>query len=505
MLEGPSVHREIDTRVRSARAEAQRVGQRLEALVAQLARATLERLRATRELAALRVQQLGAREFVEQLDGADRAALEHLEQRQSAGQELAARLAAARAGVEAAAAARAAALAGRDAADEALDALEHDVQARLRATADYQAAEAAASAALEHARNARAKAEARAKDREVKRAPFEKDRLFTYLWRRRYGSPNYASTGLVRALDGWVARLVRFDDARRTYHLLLTLADRLDEHADAQETLAAEAAAAQAELEERALLEAGAAPLREALARATAELDAADARLASAEQVLATVETDAARHAAGEDEHTSAAVAAVAERMRSETSAQLDREAASTAGAQDDVLVARLVAARVEVEGLEREVATLREVHTNATRVANELAEFERRFRSERYDSRESTFGQGLVLGVLLDGLVRGLLSSGRAFEDLGRHHRWRPRLHDDDFGRSLGRALGSPGKRSSPFSGLGGGIGASIGSSIGSSIAKSLGSGSRGGFGGGGFRSGGSFGGGGFKTGGRF
>jgi hypothetical protein len=151
----------------------------------------------------------------------------------------------------------------------------------------------------------------------------------------------------------------------------------------------------------------------------------------------------------------------------------------------------------VAVERLEREVAALRETHANSMRVANELGELERRYRAQRYDSRESSFGTGLALGVLLDQLVQGLLSGSRAFDALGRHHSWRQRPHDGDFGARLGRALTRTATRGSFGASFGSGIGASIGKSVAKSIGSSIS--------GGGFRTGGRIGGGGFKTGGRF
>ncbi len=489
MVEGRTVFTQIDARARSARDEAAAIGARLEALLGQLTAATLERLRATRELAQLRVHQLDAREFVEQLDGADRAALEHLERRRVERERLEAELGSAHGELERLIRERDASLAARDDADEALDALELEVQARLRATDDYRAAETTAALALEHAKNARSKAEAAAQDRETKRRPYEGDRLFMYLWRRKFGLGSYTKVGLTRALDAWVARLVRYDDARRNYHLLLTLADRLGEHARAQEETANAAALDLAAREETALLAAGASALREVLAARERELAAAEKALEDAQERVPALEQRLATFSSGADAHTSAAIETVAQHMLGESSIQLDREAASTRGTQDDVLVTRLIAARGAVGRLEREVNALREAHAQALRVSNEFIELERRYRAKRYDSRDSSFGPGLVLGVLLDQVVRGLLTGGRAFESLERHHTRRPRPHDGDFGVQLGRALARSMK------------GASIGPSIGPSASKSTGTS----FGGGGFRTGGNFGGGGFKTGGRF
>lgn len=64
----------------------------------------------------------------------------------------------------------------------------------------------------------------------VKRLPYETDPLFMYLWNRGFGTPNYRSKGLVRFLDRKVAQLVGYDMARRNYHVLTELPERLREH-----------------------------------------------------------------------------------------------------------------------------------------------------------------------------------------------------------------------------------------------------------------------------------
>ncbi len=35
-----------------------------------------------------------------------------------------------------------------------------------------------------------------------------------YLWKRRFLTPDYTGGGLTRTLDGWVAKLINFADAR---------------------------------------------------------------------------------------------------------------------------------------------------------------------------------------------------------------------------------------------------------------------------------------------------
>ncbi len=86
------------------------------------------------------------------------------------------------------------------------------------------ASDATARAAHEKAAQAEA-------DREEKRRPYEADPLFMYLWRRRYGTRDYAASPLVRFFDRKVAHHIGYEAARVNYALLLELPERLREHA----------------------------------------------------------------------------------------------------------------------------------------------------------------------------------------------------------------------------------------------------------------------------------
>ena len=88
---------------------------------------------------------------------------------------------------------------------------------------------AATAQMLEAAETKAAQAE---RDMQEKRQPYEADPLFMYLWRRKFGTPEYRAKGLVRYLDRKVARLIEFDGARRNYAVLIELPARLREHAE---------------------------------------------------------------------------------------------------------------------------------------------------------------------------------------------------------------------------------------------------------------------------------
>ena len=106
---------------------------------------------------------------------------------------------------------RAAALREAEAAQhQALDA------ARQRAVADpeWQRLRASAEEAARIAQHAEEKAAFARGDLATKGKPYLDDPLFAYLWRRGWGTAAYRAGPLTRLLDGWVARIARYEPAR---------------------------------------------------------------------------------------------------------------------------------------------------------------------------------------------------------------------------------------------------------------------------------------------------
>ena len=62
-------------------------------------------------------------------------------------------------------------------------------------------------------------AEIRAEAQE-KLPSYDKNRLFRYLLDRDYGKPEYKKKGWTRRLDRWVAKLIDYQGARRSYDFL---------------------------------------------------------------------------------------------------------------------------------------------------------------------------------------------------------------------------------------------------------------------------------------------
>ena len=470
MQTGHAVLRDMDGRIDALRQQAAVLANRLNELTARRNAMRSQEAGQTRDLARLRLDLLHANQVQGGIDAADRRALELLGQRTNALAALNAAIDGSLQQQQVLLREREHRLAERDAALARVHEVATQTRTTIVATAAYQALHDASARAADMAKLAREKATTAIADRDSKRKPYEADKLFWYLWQRRFGFPEYAANALTRTLDQWVARLCRYDAAHRNYRMLLALADQLEVHAAEQETLAVQAQADVVAAEDAALVTAGMPALDAALA-------AADAALAQAELAI---EGEEARHrqqlderaamVAGTDPFTREALSLIAAQMGREELGQLRSDASGTTTDRDDRMIESLATLREQAGMLSTEVA---ELEAQQAPLLKQLADGEQlraRFRAQAYDSNNSEFETGLAIGSVLDGLLRGAVVLNDAWEQVNRHHRVRlPRVTRSGRG---GGGFGSGG-----FGGSGGGFGTG------------------GGFGGGG----------GFKTGGGF
>ena len=107
-----------------------------------------------------------------------------------------------------------------------------EIEAEIVQQPDFKDKHEQLESLVAQAERAKEKASQALADREEKGKPYETDDLFMYLWERRFRTPDYQGGFLARMLDGWVARMVNYDENRANYHMLTLLPERLQEHAD---------------------------------------------------------------------------------------------------------------------------------------------------------------------------------------------------------------------------------------------------------------------------------
>lgn len=332
-----------------------------------------------------------------------------------------------------------------DAAVAAYETKVAETEAALKQSEAYTALVEAAEEARAVTQRAHQKLILARTDREEKGAPYERDPLFSYLWKRKFRSPEYKAPTITRFLDGWVAKLCRYDQAFLNYQRLTELPDRIAEHAAYVAGLEDKAEAALVAAEERAMATAGVDALKSAADAIKAEVAACDGAIAEAEE---RHRETAQRHEAAQNEETGPAVEArallIAE-LRKASFPDLRILAAETVEMEDDRLVDTLVRLRAEEMALELE-ASDRMRRPKVLR--DDLAVMEglrRQFKEARYDSPYALISRA-AFDDMLSGLARGQTDIRDALRKLSRAvRRSEPQAHPDFGGRRRQETIGLP------------------------------------------------------------
>lgn len=436
------------------------------------------------KLARLRLLAIEQGDLPSALDEADSKAADVLDERKAAVAGLDREIESAEDALAAEEQRRAEQHAAVEAAGQALDAAEAEAQAALAADQAWQAQLRSTEQADFIADQAEEKADAADKDRAVKGKPYESDPLFSYLWARGYGTSSYRAWPLTRFLDGKVAKLCKFEPARRNYALLTEIPIRLAEHAQSMRAAFDRETETLAALEQAAADAAGVPKLSAALESAEQELDRIDAAIAERENAIRTLVETRKSYVAGNDAYYQRCLKILGDAMRRKGVRLLEENAARTPGREDDELVRQLVRIQREAADAEQSLTEFGRLHDRENERVGVLEDIRRKFKAERFDDSLSEFRNWALVALLLNQFLSGAARSGDIWKTIRREQRRRPMQSKPDFG-SL-RFPKAP--KHGPWR-----------------MPKGGGFGRGGGFGGGGFRTGGGFKGGGFKTGGGF
>ena len=315
--------------------------------------------------------------------------------------------------------------------EEKLDQFAVAAQKALGADPDYVKQKTQHQELSSMLESAKTRAEQVAREEQEKSAPYRSDALFMYLWRRGVGTSAYKATGLIRFLDEWVARLIRYADARANYSMLTEIPVRLKAHADRLQNRVFEAQHTLDAVEGEKTHELAGMDL-------TNELETErNLQTASNEQleVIAAELTEAGSqlklYANGEDQSFRDAVDVYAEFLKDESLRQLMSEAFATATSADDRIVAHARDLEHRIEKLQRVVKTGHEKFDELHEKKKELVQLSSKFRRAHYDDVASEFSDNPSLQELLRQLLQGAISLAEYWARTQGQQRWRQRPAD--------------------------------------------------------------------------
>ena len=307
-------------------------------------------------------------------------------------------------------------------------------------------------------------------DREEKGRPYRDDPLFMYLWERGFGTRGYRANTLIRYLDGLIAGMIGYPEARVNYSTLNEIPMRLREHAERQEQIAAAAADEVTRLEKAAVDAAGGRPAREAMEKAEARIAAIDDAMVAAEDERDERAKTQRELAQGSDPAFATAVDALAEALGREDIQTLLAQARATETGQDDTIVKQIDEARQRAA---EEEADTREQRSRLRTLAarrRELEDIQYEFKKQGFDRPRSTFGEDKLVGDILTEFLRGGITAADYWGQWRRSQNWQggsasaPRPQNSPWGSSSGggftwpdSSFGGSGRKTGSSGGFGG------------------------------------------------
>lgn len=458
MISGRQALATIEGAISKEQAAAAELEAKLEGLLKDEEGLRREEMDDYRELARLRLDDIAGGDIVGRLDRVEEQAVGLLAAREQARKELQSRMTRLADQV-------AALVAERDRQAEVVKAAQQDVadaeaktRTQLDTNSDYVEQRETAHKIDIQASNADEKASQSESELAAKRAAYEDSALFMYLWKRHYGTTDYLAPLLIRALDGWVARLVRYEDARASYFRLQEIPRRLREHAG---RLADQAEAEEARLEDlwnTARTEDGLRMMDAALETAEKSLDLVGDQLQATTTEQQEALDELGRYAAGEDELTTKAVDLVSTELQEKEMTMLFRQARETLRSEDDIIISRILDRRQSIGTLEASRRQLKDSLDRRLNRLRELSEVSREFNSRNYARANSLFRDGALIGVLLRDFLNGGLSQEALWDQIARQQSWRRTSPGPSMPSRRTITFGGGGRPGSRSVGMGGG-----------------------------------------------
>ncbi len=382
-----------------------------------------------------------------------------------------------------------------DQAADVVDEAEAKTQKRLDAEPAYRTQLDLVHELERTVRHAEHKAEQREEELENKGKPYREDKLFMYLWNRKYSLTDYKANSITRMFDRWVARIIRYPDARLNYTKLQEIPERLRGHAVEMKARLEKEFATLKTLDEQGKADDGIPLLEKKLNEEEKQLRDIDNAIEAAEKHQREQEQQRASYNSGDDEAYKEAVSFTNSRLQQKDIMQLRLEAQATPYPEDDIIINRIFDSEKEEQDSRSATEEFKKSRVRHEEKLHELEQLRADFKHNRYDGAGTGFSNPAMIAVMLENLLSGALNRDGFWRVLEQQRRRLPRRSNPTFGSGgfgqgtiWGKGRGFPGN-------LGGGGGFSFPRRPGGGGFRFPGAG------GGGLRSGG----GGFRTGGGF
>ncbi len=449
MWSGSTALSSIDSALKTVRDDIDRLDQDLTRLTENLTNNLRQQGRVINEIARVRLQEIDTGQLRDTLTAADSEAKNILRERAEHLQKIEEEISGLKQQLESCEKERETLLRNANEISQELAENETIIQADLSQNAAYLAQFERASKAESVAAEALQKSQRAQADMDIKDEPYQKDKLFMYLWNRQYGTPDYTGGLLTRSLDKWVAGLIQYERNRSNYWNLQEIPKRLMAHAERVQIEAeAEFVKLQA-LEKQALSDAGVPAIEKRLDDARNTLDEHDDKIEAIENTLNLAIEKRALFAAGADEYMKRSIQCLSDAMAHKDLFQIERFARATLSPVDDELVRELKQFQDNYEDNEDDLTDLRRAHSAKIAKLKELESVRHNFKNNRFDDVRSGFGNEDLIKSVLVQFIQGAVAGSDVWRVLKRNQRYDAGGAQPDFG-SGGISGRSPGRNPS-------------------------------------------------------
>ncbi len=309
-----------------------------------------------------------------------------------------------------------------------------------------------------------------------KRPNYENSRLFMYLYKRGFDTPRYTKKGFTRRADRWLAEFIDYRRAKAGYDFITTTPELVAAEVALRRTLFEELMTKVEAIESRVAKEVG-------LTAVITQGEAIGAKRDAQVEVIGenTQENEARNTELVELMEARGAfyreaidrLRAFIERTERPT---LSRQAAATPDSADDVLVRELTKLETETTRLKPRLRDLRSEVSRHEQQVHELETLVQDFRRANFDSARSFF-RSLNTGEILALVQSGEMDSRGAFREMRRQQQFRPppisrRSISTGSARGMGDLLGHPASRIL-IGAMGNAVRSALRGSVGRSVAR--------------------------------
>lgn len=435
MLTGPSALRNIDQSLQTIRNEVVRLDRQLGQSTSQMVANQRHRAKLINDIASVRLAEIESGQLNANFTAADHQASEILAQRSQALSDLGLSIDQTNQRIIEAETERDVLLETVNTTSAKIVDIEGLVQQQLKGDEAYMQQFELAKQAESVAEEAQHKTQRAQADMADKAAPYQADDLFMYLWRRDYGTSEYQAGVLVRFIDGWVARVIKYDASRVNYWNLVEIPKRLNEHAESVGDIADEHHSLLQQLELSALDAAGAKSLEAELQTLRLGLDAHDDIIESVETKLNDYLDQRARYVAGEDDYIQRCLQRLSSSLEHQSLEEIHHYVSATVSPTDDRIVIELQVLDGSLESVEEDLKGLRKLHDRKLDRLKELEKVRRDFKNSRFDDVRSGFGNQALIGNALSQFIQGAVSGADVWSVIKRNQRYRQVASIPDFG----------------------------------------------------------------------